>query len=81
MASSLAGRVTRSKEFRVTKKALQSRESIRSISYKNWDDAIMESALEEVSSGSTTIKHAAEEFGIPRSTFGDCASGYVVPGT
>ena len=79
MASSLYGRVSRSKEF--TKKTLQNRESIRPISYKNWDDATMEKALEEVSSRSMTIRRAAEEYGVPRSTLGDRASGRVVPGT
>ena len=62
----------------MTKKTL---ESIRLISYKNWDDAVIESALEEVSSGSMTIRRAAEEYGVPRSTLGDRASGGVVPGT
>ena len=65
----------------MTKKTLQSRESIRPICYKNWDDAVMESALEEVSSGSMTIRRAAEEYGVPRSTLGDRASGRVVIGT
>ena len=44
MVSSLAERVTGSKEFRVIKKTMQSRESICPISY-----VIMESALDEVS--------------------------------
>ena len=65
----------------MTKKTLKSRENIRPISYKNWDDAIMESVLEEVSSGSMTIRHAAEKYSVPRSTLGDCASGRVVPRT
>ena len=79
MASSLYGKVSRSKEFR--KKTLQNRESIHLISYKNWDDATMEKALEEVSSGSMTVRCAAEEYGVPRSTLGDSASGRVVSGT
>ena len=41
----------------------------------------MESALEEASSGSMTIRCATEDYGVPRSTLGDCASGCVVPGT
>ena len=81
MASSLSGRVSRSKKFKVAKKTLQSIESIRPISYKNWNDVAMENALEEVSPGSMTIRHAAEEYGVPRSTLGDRASGCVVPGS
>ena len=54
--------------------------SIRPISYKDWDDCDMERALEEVSSGSMTIRRAAEEYGVPRSTLGDRASGRVICG-
>ena len=37
----------------------------------------MEQALQEASSGSTTIRHAALEYGIPRSTLGNRISGHV----
>ena len=70
-----------SKELKVAKKTLQRGESIRPISCKNWNDIAVENALEEISSVFMTIRRAAEEYGIPRSTLGDHASGCVVPGT
>jgi len=40
----------------------------------------MENALQEVSAGSLTLRRAALEYGVPKSTLHDRISGRVVPG-
>ena len=48
--------------------------------YKNWTDERMEHALKAVGGG-MSIRRAAEEYGVPRSTLHDRVTGRVIPGT
>ena len=48
--------------------------------YKQWNEDQMANAFEAVKKGSS-IRHAAEEYDVPRSTLADRISGRVVPGT
>jgi len=47
--------------------------------YKQWNEEQMCCAFEAVANGSS-IRHAAEEYNVPRSTLGDQISECVVPG-
>lgn len=48
---------------------------------KKWTDEAMERALIEVKSGRCTVRQAAKEFGVPKSSLGDRVSGRVTPGS
>ncbi|XP_041864058.1 uncharacterized protein LOC121654155 [Melanotaenia boesemani] len=47
---------------------------------KKWTEETMERALIEVKSGRCTVRQAAKEFGVPKSSLGDRVSGRVTPG-
>lgn len=47
---------------------------------KKWTEEAMEHALAEVKSGRCTVRQAAKEFGVPKSSLGDRVSGRVTPG-
>ncbi|KAM9781703.1 uncharacterized protein LOC133167892 [Syngnathus typhle] len=48
---------------------------------KKWTEEAMEHALIEVKSGRSTVRKAAKEFGVPKSSLGDRVSGRVTPGS
>lgn len=48
---------------------------------KRWTEDAMERALIEVKSGRCTVRQAAKEFGVPKSSLGDRVSGRVTPGS
>ncbi|XP_034060035.1 tigger transposable element-derived protein 6 [Gymnodraco acuticeps] len=48
---------------------------------KKWTEEAMERALIEVKSGRCTVRQAAKEFGVPKSSLGDRVSGRVTPGS
>ena len=48
---------------------------------KQWSEPAMESALQDVTSGTLTVRRAALEHNIPKSTLHDRLSGKVLPGT
>ncbi|KAF3705923.1 Tigger transposable element-derived protein 1 [Channa argus] len=48
---------------------------------KKWTEEAMEQALIEVKSGRCTVRQAAKEFGVPKSSLGDRVSGRVIPGS
>lgn len=48
---------------------------------KKWTEEAMERALIEVKSGKCTVRQAAKEFGVPKSSLGDRVSGRVTPGS
>lgn len=48
---------------------------------KKWTEEAMERALMEVKSGRCTVRQAAKEFGVPKSSLGDRVSGRVAPGS
>lgn len=48
---------------------------------KKWTEEAMERALVEVKSGRCTVRQAAKEFGVPKSSLGDRVSGRVAPGS
>lgn len=48
---------------------------------KKWAEEAMERALIEVKSGRCTVRQAAKEFGVPKSSLGDRVSGRVMPGS
>lgn len=48
---------------------------------KKWTEEAMERALIEVKSGRCTVRQAAKEFGVPKSSLGDRVSGRVAPGS
>lgn len=48
---------------------------------KKWTEEAMEQALVEVKSGRCTVRQAAKEFGVPKSSLGDRVSGRVTPGS
>lgn len=48
---------------------------------KKWTEEAMERALSEVRSGRCTVRQAAKEFGVPKSSLGDRVSGRVTPGS
>ncbi|TDH04785.1 hypothetical protein EPR50_G00136420 [Perca flavescens] len=48
---------------------------------KKWTEEAMERALIEVKSGRCTVRRAAKEFGVPKSSLGDRVSGRVTPGS
>ncbi|KAF7205929.1 uncharacterized protein [Nothobranchius furzeri] len=48
---------------------------------KKWSEEAMERALIEVKSGRCTVRQAAKEFGVPKSSLGDRVSGRVTPGS
>lgn len=48
---------------------------------KKWTEEAMERALIEVKSGRSTVRQAAKEFGVPKSSLGDRVSGRVTPGS
>ncbi|KAM9728785.1 uncharacterized protein ACNS7B_016605 isoform 1-T1 [Menidia menidia] len=48
---------------------------------KKWTEDAMERALIEVKSGRSTVRQAAKEFGVPKSSLGDRVSGRVTPGS
>ena len=45
-----------------------------------WDETKMNLALHAVTNEGMAIRHAAMQFGVPKSTLGDKASGRVLPG-
>ena len=47
----------------------------RSTSYKSWSEEKMQLAYEAVLESGLSVRHAAEEYGIPRSTLADTVSG------
>ena len=52
----------------------------RPIKYKPWDDDSMQKALEAVTDDGLSVRRAAIEYGVPRSTLGDRVSGRVCHG-
>ncbi|XP_054611682.1 uncharacterized protein LOC129169344 [Dunckerocampus dactyliophorus] len=48
---------------------------------KKWTEEAMERALIEVKSGRCTVRQAAKQFGVPKSSLGDRVSGRVTPGS
>nr|XP_057943275.1 uncharacterized protein LOC131138405 [Doryrhamphus excisus] len=48
---------------------------------KKWTEEAMERALVEVKSGRCTVRQAAKQFGVPKSSLGDRVSGRVTPGS
>ncbi|XP_012722624.2 uncharacterized protein si:rp71-1d10.8 [Fundulus heteroclitus] len=48
---------------------------------KKWTEEAMERALTEVKSGRRTVRQAAKEFAVPKSSLGDRVSGRVAPGS
>ncbi|XP_028322317.1 uncharacterized protein LOC114475579 [Gouania willdenowi] len=48
---------------------------------KKWSEEAMERALMEVKSGRCTVRQAAREFSVPKSSLGDRVSGRVTPGS
>nr|XP_020491160.1 tigger transposable element-derived protein 6-like [Labrus bergylta]XP_029133493.1 tigger transposable element-derived protein 6-like [Labrus bergylta] len=48
---------------------------------KKWTEESMERALIEVKSGRCTVRQAAKQFGVPKSSLGDRVSGRVTPGS
>ncbi|XP_034034566.1 tigger transposable element-derived protein 6-like [Thalassophryne amazonica] len=48
---------------------------------KKWTEEAMERALIEVKSGRCTVRQAAKDFGVPKSSLGDRVSGRVRPGS
>lgn len=48
---------------------------------KKWTEEAMERALIEVKSGRCTVRQAAKEFAVPKSSLGDRVSGRVAPGS
>ena len=52
----------------------------RPVSYKSWSEESMSKALKAVIEQRLSIRRAAEDYGVPRSTLGDRVSGRVLPG-
>lgn len=48
---------------------------------KKWTEEAMERALIKVKSGRCTVRQAAKDFGVPKSSLGDRVSGRVTPGS
>ena len=48
---------------------------------KAWSEEQMAEAMECATSGTTSINKAAELYGVPKTTFIDCLSGRVIPGS
>ena len=53
----------------------------RSKKFKKWSEDIMEKAINAVINDGVLIRHAAEDYGIPKSTLGDRISGRILPGS
>ncbi|CAI8005301.1 hypothetical protein GBAR_LOCUS4131, partial [Geodia barretti] len=49
--------------------------------YKAWTEERMERATKAVISEGFSVRHASEEFNVPKSTLGDRVSGRVMPGS
>jgi len=54
---------------------------LRPAVYKEWSECQMERALKAVISEGLSVRRAALQFSVPRSSLGDHVSGQVVPGT
>ena len=50
------------------------------MSDSQWSEAVMESALQDVTSGTLTVRHTALEHNISKSTLHDRLTGKVLPG-
>ena len=48
---------------------------LRPIQYKGWSHESMKAAMKAVIDDGMSIRDAAEQYGVPRSTFGDRISG------
>ena len=53
---------------------------LRPIQYKGWSHESMKAAMKAVIDDGMSIRDAAEQYGVPRSTLGDKISGRVLPG-
>ena len=53
---------------------------LRPIRYKGWSHESMKAAMKAVIDDGMSIRDAAEQYGVPRSTLGDRISGRVLPG-
>ena len=49
--------------------------------FKLWSNEVMEKALNEVINNGMSVRRAALEYNIPKSTLGDRVSGRVIPGS
>ena len=49
--------------------------------YKGWTDSQMEQALQAVVSGGSSVRRAALDYNVPKSSLGDRVSGRTVPGS
>ena len=56
------------------------RSTATTLSRKNWSSESMERALMDVTNGTLSVRRAAIEYNVPRSTLHDRVSGRVVPG-
>lgn len=63
-----------------TKAKVPHKQTIEHSKYKQWDEEQMVYAVKAVTDG-LSIRRAAEEYGVPRSTLGDRISGCVIPGS
>ena len=52
----------------------------RPVSYKSWSEESMSMALKAVLEQGLSVRRAAEDYGVPKSTLGDRVSGRVLPG-
>lgn len=59
---------------------MPSRNHLDKVGRKKWTEEAMERALIEVKSGRCTVRQAAKEFAVPKSSLGDRVSGRVTPG-
>ena len=53
----------------------------RSKKFKQWSEDVMEKAINAVINDGVSIRRAAEDYGIPKSTLGDRISGRILPGS
>ena len=63
-----------------TKAKVAHEQTVEHGQYKQWNEEQMAYAVKAVTDGSS-IRRAAEEYDVPRSTLGDRISGHVVPGS
>ena len=78
---SLNQRIYRSKLYYPLKSSQQTVTASRPAVFKLWSNEVMEKALNEVINNGMSVRHAALEYNIPKSTLGDRASGRVIPGS
>ena len=79
--SPLNQRIYRSKLYYQLKSSQQTVTASRPAVFKLWSNEVMEKALNEVINNGMSVRRAALEYNIPKSTLGDRVSGRVIPGS